>query len=163
MYCTFGLLSVFFPEQPKVLVKVMVTIMQHFIISFTTNGKEYFLKPNDQLMCVLFGTWVNYSHVVVVWRVKGRRVIHHFSLCIPKVHESIVFSHILLCPALSYPVISQTLGKGPANDTLLNHSGWSQSLTKETCQAPPNSPCSLYKKENQIHKRICMEGPEVDR
>lgn len=84
---------------------------------------------------------------VVVCRVKGRRVIHHFFLCIPEVHESIVFSHISFCPTLSYSVISQTLREGPTNDTLLNHEGRSQSLIKENLPRPTKLPSVLHMKE----------------
>lgn len=56
--------------------------------------------------------------LVIVWRLEGRSVTHHFSLCIPEVHEAL--SSATSYSALLFPS-SLTLEKRPTNDTLLNH------------------------------------------
>lgn len=50
---------------------------------------------------------------------------------------------------LSYPLISQTLRKGPDNDTLFNCEKRGQGSTKETRQPTTNSLC--FQRENQSH------------
>lgn len=64
-------------------------------------------------------------------------MIHHFSLCIPEVHKSIVLSLIFL-PYCIWSTSVKHFEKGQ-NDTSLNHGGEIQSLIKETCQVLPNT------------------------
>lgn len=78
------------------LQNTLVTIIQHFIISLKNKGNYYpFLKNKQSAkVCTFWNLNPTIDKSVVVCGVKGRRVIHHFSLCIPEVHESIVYSHI---------------------------------------------------------------------
>lgn len=126
------------PKQTLTANQVFVCISTAYLKPTAAHFKQWKWLSNNQLPTL----WKMNSYVdksFLVCGLKGGGVNHHFTLCIPEAHGSIVYGHIYsswLGP-LSHQWSTQ---KGARQWHILNHACWSQSFTEENCQPPL---CSL--------------------